>query len=139
MLGLVGASLVMPGCDKEDPIPMRDIELRFSDDDCSNLFYRDREGRFFISEIIKTCEKDPYIKTVYLIPEGDWHIYVASSINGFRKYNLEILFDYSSKLRGRGDFNFYPGAASQVPEDSLWYVSKGFTINKYRPLTDYQR
>ena len=31
----------------------------------------------------------------------------------------------------RGDFNFKLGEASKVPEDSLWYVKHGWTINEY--------
>ena len=66
------------------------------------------------------------------MPEGPWYTYVASTITGVRHNVFERMFEYSPKFRGKGDFDFYPGAASQVPADSLWYVSKGWTINKYR-------
>ena len=36
----------------------------------------------------------------------------------------------SPKMRGRGDFDFKLGEASKVPDDSLWFIKQGWTINK---------
>ena len=137
MLGIAGASLFMGGCEKDELL--RDVELHFNRDDFSAIWYRDEAGNGQVSELAKKYADDPTIGKIYLIPDGDWSTYVASSINGVRKTRLELLFNYSPKFEGRGDFSFYPGAASEVPQDSLWFVSKGWTINKYRPLSDYQR
>ena len=137
MLGIAGASLFMGGCEKEKPL--RDVELHFSTDDYSTIFYIDENANGQMSQLSQEYANDPTIGTIYLVPEGDWSTSVAFSINYMRKVALEPIFNYSSKFKGKGDFNFYPGAASEVPQDSLWYVSKGFTINKYRPLSDYQR
>ena len=135
MLGIAGASLFLGGCEKNEP--QRDIELHFNQDDFSAISYEDIYGHRHISELAKAYADDPQVGRIYVIPDGNWSNWL--NVNGLRKNGLEPLFDYSSKFIGKGDFNFYPGAASLVPEDSLWYVSKGFTINKYRPLSDYQR
>ncbi len=137
MLGIAGASLFMGGCEKEEPL--RDVELHFNQEDYSTILYMDIYNNRYISEMAKTYADDPTVGTIYLIPDGNWETYVSMTINGLRKNILERVFDYSPKFKGKGDFNFHPGAASEVPQDSLWLVSKGFTINKYRPLSDYQR
>ena len=137
MLGIAGASLFMGGCEKEEPL--RDVELHFNRDDVSTIWYKDENGNGQISQIAKEYANDPTIGTIYLIPDGEWNTYVASTIKDMRQTLLEPMFNYSPKFKGKGDLDFYPGAASEVPQDSLWFVSKGFTINKYRPLSDYQR
>ncbi len=136
MLGIAGASLFMGGCEKDEPL--RDVELHFNCDDYSAIINITPDEQFFISDIAKSYADDPTVRTIYLIPEGEWYTYVANTIVALRQNGLEPLFKYSPKFRGKGDFEFYPGAASKVPQDSLWFVSKGFTINKYRPLSDYQ-
>ena len=136
MLGIAGASLFMGGCEKEKPL--RDVELHFSRDDWSTINY-EVNGEYVISDLAKEYVNDPTVGTIYLVPEGDWSVCVALSITNLRKTTFEPMFNYSTKFKGKGDFNFYPGAPSEIPQDSLWYVSKGFTINKYRPLSDYQR
>ena len=136
MLGIAGASLFMGGCEKEEPL--RDVELHFSPDNYSEISYEDH-GEYGISELSKAYVNEPPVGTIYLVPDGDWATCKTDIINEVRRRYLEPLFDYSPKFKGKGDFNFHPGAASEVPQDSLWFVSKGFTINKYRPLSDYQR
>ena len=137
MLGIAGASLFMGGCEKEKPL--RDVELHFNSADVSTIWYKDENGNGQMSQIAKEYANDPTVGTIYLVPDGEWGTYVAISISDMRQTFLEPMFNYSPKFKGKGDFNFYPGAASKVPQDSLWFVSKGFTINKYRPLSDYQR
>ncbi len=136
MLGIAGASLFMGGCEKDEPL--RDVELHFNCDNLSAIT-SEYHGDYSVSELAKAYANEPTVGTIYIVPDGDWGTYESSNINDLRKLSLEPLFDYSPKFRGKGDFNFSPGAASKVPQDSLWYVSKGFTINKYRPANDYQR
>ena len=129
MLGMAGATL-LGGCEKEETL--RDVELRFTNKDCSSLMYMNENNERCISDVAKEYVEDETVRYIYLVPEGPWYTYVASSITGARHNVFERMFEYSPKFRGKGDFDFYPGAASQVPADSLWYVSKGWTINKYR-------
>ena len=137
-LGLAGlATASLTSCEKEPET--RDVELFFHTGDYSTVLYQDRYGNREPSLMAKTYANDPTVGTIYLVPIGTWSTYVASTITNMRKVLLEPLFDYSPKFKGKGDFDFYPGAPSEIPEDSLWIVSKGFTINKYRPSTDYQR
>ena len=66
------------------------------------------------------------------MPTENWNNYSAKAITGLRKLTLEMLLNYSDKIKGRGDFNFTLGEASKVPQDSLWYVKNGWTINFFR-------
>lgn len=118
ILGLAGATM-FTSCEKEEPMPTRDIELKFNID----------EG-MEISEI-EQYAKDPTVRTIYLVPTGDWQRALYGNINFMRKNFLQPRLDVSPKVWGRGDFNFIPGQASQIPGDSLWYIQHGWTINKY--------
>ena len=134
MIGIAGASLMMGGCQKEKP--PRDIELTFTKDDVSNVvLIHTKEIETVISrevsDIIKYLDAKPDIRTIYLIPYYDWKNVSAQDITDLRNNVLSYAIDYSPKVRGRGDFNFRLGQASNVPEDSLWYVKHGWTINEY--------
>ena len=73
------------------------------------------------------------IANIYLDPSReDWsnnyfYYNIISCRNGLQQY-----LDISSKIRGRGNFNFTPGEASKIPTDSLWFVQNGWTINKQK-------
>ena len=129
MIGIAGASLMMGGCQKEEQ-PTHDVRS-----DVSNVvsihpgeapFHLSRE----VSDIIKYLDAQPNIRTIYLIPNGDWSGYQSGGVSAIRNNTLSYPIDYSSKVRGKGDFNFKLGEASKVPEDSLWYVKHGWTINE---------
>ena len=137
MLGLAGASLFMTGCsEKEESIPMRDVELKFTPEDVTAIAYSENSfflsGNFSIGDVAKHYVNDKSVRTIYLVPEGNWYYFIYTNIQGIRKNVFEPLFEYSDKFKGKGDFNFSIGEASMIPEDSLWYLSKGWTINKYR-------
>ena len=133
ILSLAAASLFISSCDKEDEpiVPTIDVELEVNQFSLERL-YESENGVFSPGELAVKYAQDPLIRTVYLVPIGSWSNFSALNISEFRKFILKSFFDYSSKFKGKGDFNFALGEASKVPEDSLWYVSKGWTINKYR-------
>ena len=135
MIGIAGASLMMGGCQKEEQ-PTYDVELTFSRTESSNviLIHSDETPLHLsreVSDIIKYLDAQPNIRTIYLVPSDDWRTYNATGITAMRNNRLSYAIDYSSKVRGKGDFNFELGEASKVPEDSLWYVKHGWTINEY--------
>lgn len=134
VLGLAGASFFMGGCDKNDEpvVPTMDLVVEIDQLNSGILFYDDENDVRHPSKMIQEYVADPKVRTIYLVPNDNWYNFIASSITGLRKYTLEFLLNYSDKIKGVGDFNFALGEASKVPEDSLWYVSKGWTINKYR-------
>ena len=134
MIGIAGASLMMGGCQKEQPT--RDVELRFSTSDYSNIILKHPDETSYslsreVSDIIKYLDAQPNIRTIYLVPKDNWSTLKATNISSLRDKVLSYAIDYSPKVRGRGDFNFKLGEASKVPEDSLWYVKHGWTINEY--------
>ena len=138
VLGLAGASLFMAGCNKDDEpvVPTMDLVVEIDQLNSGILFYDDENDVRHPSKMIQEYVADPKVRTIYLVPNDNWYNFIASSITGLRKYTLEFLLNYSDKIKGVGDFNFALGEASKVPEDSLWYVSKGWTINKYRTASE---
>ena len=129
ILGIAGASL-FAGCSKEDE-PTRDVEVTFTQDDGWDIIQQNPDGTRQVSQLIKDYAARPDIRTIYLVPLDNWKNFGSNAITGLRKNALEYAINYSPKVRGRGDFNFWPGAASLVPEDSLWYVQNGWTINRH--------
>lgn len=134
MIGIAGASLMMGGCQKEQQ-PTRDVELTFSNTEASNVILIHPDETYLtlsreVSDIIKYLDAQPDIRTIYLVPKDNWSTLKATNISSLRDKVLSYAIDYSPKVRGRGDFNFKLGEASKVPEDSLWYVKNGWTINE---------
>ena len=74
------------------------------------------------------------VDNIFLSPAktDDWDTYVEGSITYHRQNFFQPRIEVSPKIHGRGDFNFKLGEASKVPEDSLWFVQNGWTINKER-------
>lgn len=136
ILGLAGASVVS-SCEKvapTEPKPVKtEVDILF---DANNVHVlgRMQGDDFVVSDIIQYYVENPDIKAVYLYTQGDWSNWRESAISINRELVFQKVINYSSKMRGRGDFNFMLGEASKVPEDSLWYVQNGWTINK-----QYQR
>ena len=128
ILGIAGASL-FAGCSKEDE-PPHDVEITFTSEDPWGVIQQNPDGTRQVSQLIKDYVAQPNVRTIYLVPEGGWGHISASGIPAIRKNTLEHAINYSPKVRGRGDFTFRPGRASMFPEDSLWYVQNGWTINK---------
>ncbi len=114
MLGIAGASLFLGGCEKNEP--QRDVNL---------FFYSDK---LVDTSLIQEIASQPDVRTIYLIPQGDWFTCYANNIR-ILTTNLKPMINASPKTRGQGDFNFFPGEASKVPEDSLWIAQQGWTIN----------
>lgn len=123
VLAIAGAGL-MASCDKDDEpeVPQHDVELPFT------KWTADQRLTF---PILWGYIKDPSVRYIYLVVEGDWNNYTPDNISQTRDNFLQPRMEMSPKMRGRGDFHFTPGAASRVPSDSLWYVQQGWTINKY--------
>lgn len=116
-------SIALMGCSSNDdtPIPTKDIEIEYMHGEVYNL----------TPEILQSYANDPTIRTIYIVPvENHWYTFAAHNITYTRKNFLQPRLDISKKIRGKGDFNFKVGEASKVPEDSLWYVANGWTINK---------
>lgn len=118
MLGLAGATLAAPSCEKE-PIPTRDEFLVFD------------QLNMLTVEQIQQAAAPSDVKTVYLVPRSNWNNLRARNITSLARI-LQEWIDASPKARGQGDFALYVGEASKVPEDSLRIVQNGWTINAYR-------
>ncbi len=134
-IGMMGSMLMTTSCEQEKDDyenQQKTIELTFGAWDSHNIVKILPDGTRTVSDTIIKYANDPTIKTIYLIPDDDWSDYAYRNITALRVNGVEHPINYSSKVRGKGDFNFRLGEASKVPEDSLWFVRNGWTINKNR-------
>ncbi len=73
--------------------------------------------------------------TIYMIPQGTFFTPDGYSKGGYfrlaRSNLLEPRTSLSPRIRGKGDLVFDCRVPSIVPEDSLWLVEHGWTVNKY--------
>lgn len=121
MAAIAGAPLLpTASCNKIEP-EQHDVEIEFNDIDVEKIL---------TFETLQNYANDKTIKTIYLVPTKHWNGLAAHNITYFRNKFLQPRLNISSKIRGRGDFDFALGEASKVPNDSLWFVQQGWTINK---------
>ena len=106
---------------EKEPKPTKDVEVEF---DIGNF-----DEKLDMKNVQQLLQ-DKTIRYIYLIPTDHWNGWTASSISFLRKAGLQPCLELSPKVCGRGNFDFKLGEASKVPEDSLWYVEHGWTINK---------
>ena len=122
-MAIASATLFPESCSREgkEEEPTREIEIEFDE----------LEGDKILSfELLSNYANDKTIKTIFLVPIGHWNASRAHNITYCRNNFLEPRIRISPKIRGRGDFDFKLGEASKVPDDSLWFVQQGWTINK---------
>ena len=118
LLALAGVAL-FTACEKEEAT--REVEVTYNWED---------EKPLPMDEMQKLAD-DPTISRVYIRPTGGrWEVLDIGNIRFHRNKFLQPRLDLSEKFTGRGDFTFKPGAASKTPNDSIWYVQHGWTINK---------
>ena len=123
-IAVIAVALCLPlSCKKSNVEATRDVEIKF---DIGTV------DKNLDMEVLKELVQDKTVKNIYLtaISPGGWSGFVARNISQARERFLQPRMELSPKLHGRGDFNFKWGEASKVPEDSLWYVQQGWTINK---------
>jgi len=128
MAAIAGAPLLPVSCCKiqQDPIPPQqpthDAEIEFRPENIAKALDK---------TVLQSLADDETVRYIYLTPaEHCWGGWTKGNITDLRTKGLQICTDISPKIRGRGDFNFKLGEASKVPEDSLWFVKNGWTINK---------
>ena len=131
ILGIAGIGAVS-SCEKVEPIemPKTSVEFEIRGGTNSNLVAETCEWNYnrMVPEIFTYADQE-YIYTVYLVPISVWSN-KSEAINYIRKKILVQIRKNSPKIRGKGDFPFRTGEASKVPEDSLWFVQNGWTINQ---------
>lgn len=121
ILAIAGAGM-MTSCSKDDE-PQRDVELKFS-----QIVSPDE---VLALDVLQKYVDDPSVRNIYMYVEGDWTNVVAKNIQEMKDRFYKPRIELSPKIHGRGNWTFKPGEASKVPEDSLWYVQQGWTINKH--------
>lgn len=127
IMGLTAASMFMPSCSNDEQdvpqLPTHDIELPFFENGGMNNY---SQVEF---ENVQKYIKDPTVGNIYLyvMDNNDYYHCETKHLNNVRKW-FTPHFQASPKVHGRGNFNFPVGVVS--PADSIWFVEKGWTINK---------
>ena len=131
------AGATFAACTRKEPQPVPeptlDIEVEFCAEKAPGMYPVSVEA---INDTInKYGHKN--IRNIHLVP-GDswWSLNMPTDLQLLREYYLEPALAVSPKVKGKGGFTFREGLASQVPQDSLWYVQNGWTIipTKYKYL-----
>ena len=118
----IGLPLLLGAC-QEKQEPQHDVEIEF---DGTNV------DKKLDMKVLQELVNDKTVRYVYMTATGtgQWDGCIARNVSEMRKNFFQPRIDMSPKMRGRGDFDFKLGEASKVPDDSLWYVKQGWTINK---------
>ncbi len=82
-------------------------------------------------DTINKYVNDRYVDSIYLVLNmgSTFGSMAQSTITSYRNY-IQQRTDLSPRIRGRGDFYFRQGVV--LPDDSLYFVSKGWTVNAFR-------
>lgn len=105
---------------ENEPAQTRDIDIGFTPQNV-DVVLSDNTLQYYAT--------DESIRAIYLVPGGNWDKYTASDIHDLSQKIAALRANITPKITGRGNFNFKPGEASRVPNDSLWIVRNGWTIN----------
>lgn len=133
ILGVAGVGVVS-SCEKvgpterpEDKIPTTSVNIEMYGSGVRNPvdYYAP-----IIVPMVRAYAKQEYIDSVYITATGQWGHCAIEDITNLRLKVLEPAINGSEKVHGRGNFEFYPGLASKVPDDSTWFVKHGWTLNQ---------
>lgn len=106
--------------DDEPQIPQHDVELKFEQG-----YYTEIQD-----DVIQKHANDPTVRHVYLtvIDNGNLWGFDQEGISILCKNMHRRINIAPQKISGRGNFRFARGYTEK--SDSLWFVSKGWTVNK---------
>lgn len=129
ILGIAGIGAVS-SCEKVEPIEMPKTSLEFSFLVCGSTVDEmwDWNQKYSFSSLNTFLNQD-YVDTIYIVPKGEYP-YNKDDVSYLRNQYLEPLVNSSPKIHGKGNFSFEKGEPAKVPEDSLWFVQNGWTINQ---------
>ena len=140
ILGIAGMTM-LPACrgheNEPEPQPV-DTTKTTPRDTIPQVQKHDVELKWFqkyyeeiTPENIQANLNDPTVANVYLsiVNGGNFSNYNTKGITAIRENLLKPRLELdSTRVFGRGNFFFAPGRA--LPEDSLWFVQKGWTVNQ---------
>lgn len=115
-LALAGASLMSSSCDDKEKDLKHDVELEWF------------KGYFEEIINIQPYLDDPTVNNIYLKYVNKGEMFFGSNVSrGLRPYLDRILSQDPTRIFGRGNLQFEVGTCPKA--DSLWLVSKGWTVN----------
>lgn len=133
ILGIAGATL-LPACrgHQNEPEPKTGVDtpkVEIQKRDTTLYFYYLNYDEISTENVQKTLD-NKNIANIYLEANKpiDFTASTPRFITAIRKQALEPALNLdSTRVFGRGDIIFHPGWAT--PEDSLWFVQHGWTVN----------
>ena len=123
LLALVSAGM-FAACEKDDD-PPKDVILEFWDNPLGHNL-----EQVSIENIQKHIDNKS-VRNIYIKPiesKCDYSNCRTANLHALRNY-MQKRIDLSPKMSGMGNFVFPVGETD--PQDSLWFVQHGWTINKY--------
>lgn len=119
----LGIGATMTSCEKEPMPEKHDVVLEFG------FMPRLQVVSLKMDTIVKYVN-DPAVETIYmkLLDGDDATFYSTPGITATRDYLAERIDVAPQKVKGQGNFEFAAGMAT--PEDSLWFVQHGWTVNQ---------
>lgn len=132
ILGIAGATL-LPACrgHQNEPEPVKNdttkTEIQKHD---TTLYFAPFALDPIVPDNVKEVLNIPNIANIYMEPIGEkFDRSGAKYIHSIRVNGLEPNINMDpERVHGRGNFVFYPGEV--YPEDSLWFVQHGWTVNQ---------
>lgn len=127
LIAILFFAMGMSSCSKDDPeIEPHDVELKFNSQSLGSYMDEIRD-----LNNLRNLAADKSVSNIYLTIMEDNYFgsnWAPFNYKVMRNY-MEERFAISPKIKGRGNFNFYTPLRCE-PEDSLWFVDHGWTINK---------
>ena len=128
---MMAAATVFGGCQKEEN-PKHDVELKFGANYCYEISI----------ENIKNKLADPTVNKIYLRTLDDGSLWYNQGVgwvypDDLREYLEQYVNMAPDRIFGRGNFVFEVGMCSR--EDSLWFVRRGWTVNRQNQIPQKQR
>jgi hypothetical protein len=115
------AGFFMNGCDtNDDPqVLPHDTSYGFNAENFENIYPS--------TDKIKASADSVDVRTVYLVPEGEWGGYVPGNTSIMIDKAIKPALDVSLKVRLKGNF----ARLKATEADSLFLVVNGATVNQY--------
>ncbi len=128
---MMAAATMFGGCQKEEN-PKHDVELKFGG------YY----GAEVTAENIKSKLADPTVNNIYLRAMDDGSLWYKQDDGWIYpedlRWDIEPIINIApDRIFGRGNLVFEVGMCSR--KDSLWFVQRGWTINRQNQIPQKQR
>ncbi|MCQ2374883.1 MAG: hypothetical protein MJ069_03155 [Salinivirgaceae bacterium] len=134
MAGVVIAAFSLASCSDDDEKEESAIEkhnVEFVVENPLSMTANESLNNLLDLDRIKKLASADDVDSLIILSDGSdkWKVADALVMKMLKDDYMKPIFDAVPNAYGKGSFNFKLGEASKVPNDSIWYVNHGFTIN----------